>query len=601
MAHSDNAMYNNEVLDLSAGSVFGGHRIESVVGRGGMGVVYLAVHERLKQRRALKVIAPEYCRDEQFRRRFEREWEVAAAIDHPHVIPIYDAGEDEGQLYIAMRFVDGIDMRSLIAREERLDPRYAVEIVGQIASALDAAHARGLVHRDIKPANILISGAPGETYSYLTDFGLTKGVSSETSGITQTGVFVGTLDYIAPEQLDGVVTLRSDIYALGCLTYHALSGHVPYPQPTAPAKMWAHVHAPPPHLAVGSPELAEVVARALAKNPDDRFASAGDFAEALRAAVAGADLPEVESVAPDIGSATVSAERPRLGAPAENPDDTPATAGGAPGRASTPPGRGGNRGPVRRPIVAAAVLAILLTGGVAAAVISSGGGEEKKPTKGEEGKSPRPKGSIEFAEDPSSPVPTTQDSIVRAAKSLDAKHGAAGLTTRATERFGTGGVVEYTKPGTEEARTYPMALNRTLRFVPTAAALDFPTVGSKRRDFSEYDDVARKFVRSVRDRRCAEFFDVAYTREDRDHMRAACARLLDGAYARAGSEWRSAPRVDLFRIGGTANLSFYGVRARGVYRTIAVEGPGGGIPFNADTPVVLSLFPPQGIPVKAKS
>ncbi|HKP89223.1 MAG TPA: serine/threonine-protein kinase [Thermoleophilaceae bacterium] len=353
--------------ELPVGAVFAGHRIEAVVGRGGMGVVYVAVHQRLKQRRALKVIAPQYSRDEEFRRRFEREWEVAAAIDHPHVIPIHDAGEDGGQLYIAMRYVDGDDMRSLIARDGQLELAYTVGIVGQVAAALDAAHAQGLVHRDVKPANILLADAPDGAFAYLTDFGLTKGVDADTSGLTRTGVVVGTLDYMAPEQIDGEATFRSDVYALGCLTYHALTGRVPYPQPTASAKMWAHIHAPPPHLDVGSPELAAAVARAMAKDPADRFASAGEYAAALMAAIDGEDLPVTEALPPEVGEPTVSALRP---AAAAAHDDRPPTSA-LPGRA---------HGTSRRPVAAAVVLATLLLGGVVAAVVSSGGDEAKPGT-----------------------------------------------------------------------------------------------------------------------------------------------------------------------------------------------------------------------------
>jgi serine/threonine protein kinase len=269
------------VRELSIGDIFAGHRLEAVLGRGGMGIVYLAMHERLKQRRALKVISPAFSSDEQFRRRFERESEVAASLEHAHVIPIYDAGEDEDQLYIAMRYIEGTDMHELIGERGSVDPSSTSLIVKQMASALDAAHARGLVHRDVKPANVLIASRSGADYSYLTDFGLTKVAGKELSKLTATGTILGTLDYVAPEQLDGVAIPASDVYSLGCLTFHALSGEVPYPQPGAAAKMWAHINAPPPRLEDGPARASEVVACAMAKDPGSRFSTAGDFARAL--------------------------------------------------------------------------------------------------------------------------------------------------------------------------------------------------------------------------------------------------------------------------------------------------------------------------------
>jgi serine/threonine protein kinase len=580
-------MYKNAVIDLAAGAAFAGHRIESVVGRGGMGVVYLAVHERLKQRRALKVIAPEYCRDEQFRRRFEREWEVAAAIDHPHVIPIYDAGEDQEQLYIAMRYIDGTDMRSLIAAERRLDPPYVAGIVGQIASALDAAHERGLVHRDVKPANILIADTPDGAFAYLTDFGLTKGVSAETSGLTKTGVVVGTLDYIAPEQLDGVATARSDIYALGCLTYHALSGQVPYPQPTAPAKMWAHIHAPPPHLSVGLPAMSDAVARAMAKNPNDRFPSAGDFAGALQAAVEGRELPVTESEPPEIGEPTVSEERRvlddiRLAVPA----GTPMTAAGD--RQSPPPPPAAKPRPTsRRPIAAAIALAIVLVGGVAAAIVSSGGGSEKHAAKRV---APKPAAKVVKLEPQQSPpIPKPHEGLPAAAKRMAAANPSLGSGDASYESYGSGGIIQFAGP-----KTYAMALDRNHRWVPSdKKPFDAYTLGHKRLDFSEADSVAKRFVMSVRDRQCQTFWDVAATKTD--NVKKECHLWIDGAYAPARADFRKARRVDVMRLGGTADLAFYGVRAGRSYRTLTLE------PGNGGNSIVDSMSPVEGVRVPAKS
>jgi hypothetical protein len=458
LARSHIPGYKGAVDELRVGELFAGHRIEAVVGRGGMGVVYLAVHERLKQRRALKVIASEYSRDDEFRRRFEREWEVAAAIDHPHVITIFDAGEDAGQLYIAMRYVDGSDMRRLIADRGRLDPLLTARIVGQIASALDAAHRRGLVHRDIKPANVLVAGGD-ETTAYLTDFGLTKAVSSETSGLTRTGMFVGTLDYIAPEQLEGIVTPRCDVYALGCLAFHALSGQVPYPQPTAPAKMWAHINTPPPHLSGAPAQLAGAVARAMAKDPDERFASAGEFAGALAAT-----------------------------APAG------ARAGGRRAAARARRVRGSRPG--RRHILAVATLFLVLCAGVAAGLLLSRGGSAVE--------SPRaPAPPIRFATRPSGPVPKPGHAIADGAIGLEraVRYVEAGKCTAVADynrtsaaylacstnggptspavanftvanygSFGSAGFVNFHSLSGDA--TYPMALNRARRFVPSTYRSD---------------------------------------------------------------------------------------------------------------------------------
>jgi streptogramin lyase len=275
---------------LEVGQEIGGHRIDAVAGRGGMGVVYKATHLALNRTVALKLISPDLAEDAEFRARFKRESELAASLDHPNVVPIYHAGEDDGKLYVTMRFVEGTDLRELITLQQRLDPQVAARIISQVGSALDAAHARGLVHRDVKPANVLIADQGGHYHAYLTDFGLTKQVSSQ-SGLTKTGMMVGTVDYIAPEQLQGsTIDARADVYALGCVLYEALTGQVPYPRDSEPAKMWAHMGEPPPAPRSIAPDLPapldEVVARAMAKEPDARFPSAGDLG---RAALAGAE------------------------------------------------------------------------------------------------------------------------------------------------------------------------------------------------------------------------------------------------------------------------------------------------------------------------
>ena len=217
-------------IELSEDDEFAGYRIERQLGRGGMGVLYLAVEPGLERRVALKLIAPEAAADEVFRRRFAEESKVAASIEHPNVVPIYAAGEEEGVPYIAMRYVAGSDLARRVAREGRLEPASAAALIAQIGSGLDAIHAAGLVHRDVKPANVLLGGGAGSEHAYITDFGVARNVATN-SGLTQTGRFVGTLDYVAPEQISGgEVDARADVYALGCLLFKLLTGEVPFPR-----------------------------------------------------------------------------------------------------------------------------------------------------------------------------------------------------------------------------------------------------------------------------------------------------------------------------------------------------------------------------------
>jgi serine/threonine protein kinase len=217
------------VPDLHPGDVFAGHRITGVAGRGGMGIVYRAVQLDLDRAVALKLIASQLAEDQSFRERFVRESRLAASIDHPNVIPIYYTGEHEGELYIAMRYVEGNDLRTLVRAAGRLDPGRAAGIVAQVGNALDAAHERGIVHRDVKPANVLLGAGD---HAYLTDFGLTKRISSQ-SGNTRAGGWVGTLGFVAPEQIRGErVDARADIYALGCVLFRAVTGVVPSSAPT---------------------------------------------------------------------------------------------------------------------------------------------------------------------------------------------------------------------------------------------------------------------------------------------------------------------------------------------------------------------------------
>ncbi|HET9738430.1 MAG TPA: protein kinase [Solirubrobacteraceae bacterium] len=286
--------------ELEPGDEFAGCRIEGVAGRGGMGVVYRATELSLGRPVALKLLAPERARDQAFRDRFQRESRMAAAIDHPNVIPVYAAGEHDGSLYLVMRYVGGTDLHALLRERGALEPELAAELVGQVASALDAAHAAGLVHRDVKPANVLLAGE----HAYLSDFGLTRLAGSDTQ-LTQSGQWIGTVEYCSPEQLRGERTdARADVYSLGCVLHAALTGRPPFAHGTVPATMHAHLYDDPaPPSERGAPrEFDRVVARALAKDPAHRYPSTGDLGRAVLAAARGERVTESErSVA--VGSA----------------------------------------------------------------------------------------------------------------------------------------------------------------------------------------------------------------------------------------------------------------------------------------------------------
>jgi serine/threonine protein kinase/DNA-binding beta-propeller fold protein YncE len=401
------------MADVAIGSVFAGYRIEGVAGEGGMGRVYRATQMALDRLVALKVIMPELAGDADFRTRFEREAHLSASIDHPNVIPVYEAGEADGRLFIAMRWVEGTDLRSLIASEERLDPSRVVAIVEQIGEALDAAHSGGLVHRDVKPANVMLTATHGREHAYLTDFGLTKKTAS-TTALTRTGRFVGTPDYMPPEQISGErADARADVYALGCLLFHALTGRPPYERDSEVAKIYAHLHDPPPsavETAPGTPAgLDAVITRALAKNADQRYPSAGDLGRAARAALTGAipsqqerslatglaapeathiaappTVPSVQPTAPGAQPTAPSAPPTELSpaqtAPAPVPAEPPPPAGPAPPSGPPPSERPGRRGV---PVAMAAVLALgALGGGLAATGVLSGDSRKERSSTG---------------------------------------------------------------------------------------------------------------------------------------------------------------------------------------------------------------------------
>jgi serine/threonine-protein kinase len=275
---------------FSAGSRIAGYRLEEQIGEGGMAVVFRARDERLHRQVALKVLSPTLAADEEFRRRFIRESRSAAAVDDPNIVPVFEAGEANGVLFIAMRYVPGGDVGTLVRQLGPLPGARAAAIISAVASALDAAHAAGLVHRDVKPANMLVDARPGRPdHVYLSDFGLTKGSWSSTS-LTAAGHFMGTLDYSAPEQIRGQqVDARTDEYALACVAFVLLSGQPPFHRNEAMAVMYAHLSTPPPALTSLRrelpPEVDEIMRRALAKAPEDRYPSCGDFADALRIAL----------------------------------------------------------------------------------------------------------------------------------------------------------------------------------------------------------------------------------------------------------------------------------------------------------------------------
>jgi len=294
--------------DPQVGTELAGYRIESLLGRGGMSLVYLAEDLRLKRKVALKLLAASLAGDESFRDRFLRESELAASIDHPNIVPIYEAGRTEDLLFIAMRYVEGSDLKERLHRG-RLDPADAAGLLAQVASALDAAHARGLVHRDVKPSNVLLDSRArpdGSDHAYLADFGLTKRVSDET-GIGEDGHLMGTIDYVAPEQIAGdEIDGRADVYSLGCVLYECLVGQPPFRRDSDIAVVFAHLETEPPAPSAQRPELPAaldaVIARALAKEPEQRYPSCREFARAGLAVA----VDEASRVLVDVASRAAS-------------------------------------------------------------------------------------------------------------------------------------------------------------------------------------------------------------------------------------------------------------------------------------------------------
>jgi serine/threonine protein kinase len=270
---------------LAPGSTIAGYEVESVVGSGGIGVLYRARQLRLDRPVALKLVEPEVAGDPLVRERLRREARTVAALDHPNVVPLYEAGEENGTVYIVTRWVDGTELGSLIRRDGPLQARRAARIAAQIASALEVAHEKGLIHRDVKPSNVIVTA---EDHAYITDFGLTKRAQS-LSGFTAAGQMLGTIDYVAPEQIEGgEAGARGDVYGLACVLYEMLAGGAPFAgESGGMAKMWAHLNAEPPSVRQQRPdvpaELDELIRRGLAKRPDDRPTAAGFGTGALEA------------------------------------------------------------------------------------------------------------------------------------------------------------------------------------------------------------------------------------------------------------------------------------------------------------------------------
>jgi pSer/pThr/pTyr-binding forkhead associated (FHA) protein len=347
--------------ELPLGSVFAGCRAEEVIGHGDMGVVYRAEELALQRLVALKLILPEHSRDERFRERFRRESRIAAAIDHPNVIPIFDAGDEHGVLFITMRLVEGTDLRALIAAEGRVEPLRAARIVRQVGAALDAAHARGMLHRDVKPPNVLLGR---EDHVYLSDFGLAK-LAASVGGMTRQGSIVARAEYVAPEQiLNEPVDARADIYALGCLLFEALTGEAPFATLEQGSAL-AHLDAPRPSPVELCPDLPrefdDVVRRAMAIDPSERYPSAGDLGQAALVAAGGLRRASPWSVV-----ATGEAAPSAAAATAEPLAAPPAEPLGAAPRAPAPERAEAGRAGALRWAIALAALALVAVGMVAA-------------------------------------------------------------------------------------------------------------------------------------------------------------------------------------------------------------------------------------------
>jgi predicted Ser/Thr protein kinase len=357
------------------GEELGGYRLEAVAGRGGMGIVYRARQLRLDRVVALKVIAPELSRDDAFRARFQREARLLAAVDDPHVIPVYEAGEADDELFLSMRWIDGGDLADEIARTGGLDPVRAQRVLVQVAGALDAVHDHELVHGDLKPANVLLERRDGAEHAYLSDFGAGRQVDT-----TASGQWLGTVEYVAPETIQGAPPdRRSDLYGLACVVFEALTGAPPFHRDTAWATLWAHANDPPPSACERRPALPPavdaVLARGLAKEPAARYDSAKRFLQALGDALLAARGTPTQPVGEAPGHVPVTGTR----APGPSTSLVPTGPGAVEPRAETRPARRGAGvltalRPRRRRWALIGVLVAACAVAVVVAVATAGGG-----------------------------------------------------------------------------------------------------------------------------------------------------------------------------------------------------------------------------------
>jgi serine/threonine protein kinase len=470
-------------IELSAGDSFAGYRIEQRLGRGGMGVLYLALEPGLERRVALKLIAPEAAADEVFAKRFAEESKIAASIEHPNVVPIYAAGEEDGVPFIAMRYVAGADLAKRLVREGRLSPAVAVELIAQIGNGLDAIHAAGLIHRDVKPANVLLSGGDGVEHAYITDFGVARNVATE-SGLTQTGRFVGTLDYVASEQISGgEVDARVDVYALGCLLFKLLTGEVPFPKDGDAARLFAHLNDPPPAPSLYVPEVSmaldDVVIRAMSKTADDRYPSAGDLGRAAQAALRGE-----KTTAPERTVATGAAATRTVETVSAQPETAETAEASRPTAADSlvedPPPEGpptkrldsSERGGRRRSLVLAG-LAIAGVAIVAAAIALSGGGGGGDPSVADGGKAGVATAPVQ--KEKPAPKPLSKSALIAKADAICADSKATYMAT--LEEFPNG----ETEPDPAYSRILAGISSRAVR---RFNALNPPA--SVREPFNEY-------------------------------------------------------------------------------------------------------------------
>jgi serine/threonine protein kinase len=418
------------VAELSVGEEFAGHRIERLLGRGGMGVVYLATHLRLARKVAIKLLNPDLASDDFFRRRFLRESQAAAALEHPNIVPVYDAGESEGRAYISMRFVDGTDLAALLKSEGRLPPNACIATLAQIASALDAAHGHGLIHRDVKPANILLERLPaGDAHrrAFLSDFGITKRLSGEQT--TETGRFIGTIDYTAPEQITGgPLRPGTDQYSLACVLFQSLTGAVPFPRHNELAVMYAHLEEPPPpvdgRFGLG-PEVDAVFLRAMAKAPAQRFATCADFLASAADAVG-------------VDPRTASSPPLRTSAMSASPSRTDVL--------DRPPGHRAPRRS-RRPrwVLAVAAVLVVVAAGLATLLVGHHGSPRAAKTTGTQSPGPSPSGHR-------SPAPFPSGFTWRQAKqSQFARIGSQSINRAATGNHLVVAVGSEDPPGPDES------------------------------------------------------------------------------------------------------------------------------------------------------